>query len=234
MTDLRLSAIENRGYMKPEDLAETYPLLYHMANEGTWPSIRKYGLLTTRQLVELSRPALGVADAILKRRRPSSVELMLAGQAFQVRDQAPLRLNFLESCLQDMTVQEWLDVLNGRVFFWLTAEKLGQLLAARRYRNRSHDVLVVSTKSLLSEYGDAVRLSPVNSGATLYPNASARGPETFRTIGNYDFTAWRKRRGLGGAIVELAVVDGVPNISNHVVRVERRHQAQVLEVLFQR
>lgn len=168
--------------MKSEDLIKTYPLLYHMAEEGTWPSIQKYGLLTTRQLVELSRPAPDVVEAILNRRRPRSIELTMEGQTFQVRDQAPLRLNFLESCLQGMTVQEWLDVLNGRVFFWLTAGKLAQLLAAQRYRGRAHDVLVVNTKSLLDEYVDNVRLSPVNSGATLYPNASARGPKTFQTV----------------------------------------------------
>ncbi len=43
----------------------------------------------------------------------------------------------------------------------------------------------------------------------------------------------RRSRGIRGAIAELAVVDGVPDILDHAVRVERRQQDQVLDVLYQ-
>jgi hypothetical protein len=130
-----------------------------------------------------------------------------------------------------MTMGEWLDVLNNRVFFWLHHEKLGQLLRARRYRNEVHDVLVVDTASLVAMHRQRVRLSSINSGATLYPNAPKRGAETFLSIENYPYAEIRSRRVVREAIIELAVIDGVPDIMRHVVRVERRRQDDVIAVL---
>jgi hypothetical protein len=35
------------------ELIDYYPRPYHMAADGSWPSIRAYGLLSTASLVEL-------------------------------------------------------------------------------------------------------------------------------------------------------------------------------------
>jgi hypothetical protein len=149
-----------------------------------------------------------------------------------IRDQAPLREQFLQNSLVDMTMRQWLDVLNSRVFFWLHERKLLKLLNALRYRTQAHDVLTIDTAKLVHAYGQVVRLSAVNSGATLYPNASPRGRETFVAIEDYPFAARRKRHSLDEAIVELAVVDGVPDIKNYVLRAERRRRDQTEEVLY--
>lgn len=86
-----------------------------------------------------------------------------------------------------MSVSDWLDTLNNRVFFWLHPAKLDRLLRAPRYRASDQDVLVVDTRSLLDTHGANVRLSPINSGATLYPNATPRGSDTFTTIEAYPY-----------------------------------------------
>ncbi len=206
-----------------------------MAHEGSWSAIEQRGLLTTRQLVDAAAPSVEIREAALGQRRARSIILQDATYGkVSIRDQAPLRPQFLGSCLSDMSEQEWLDVLNGRVFFWLSSEKLNQLLNARLYRDRAHDVLTLDTASLLLVHGDNVRLSPINSGATLYPNAPKRGSETFLPVEDYPYDAWRKRRGRSAAaVVELAVVGGVPDVVQHTVRVERRRGNELLEVLWE-
>lgn len=220
--------------MTIDELVEKYPLLYHMAWEGTWPLIRDQGLLTTRQLVDMCDPEPDLRDAVLTQRRPSTITLVHPTHGHvAIRDQAPLREQFLLQSLTDMSMGEWLNVLNNRVFFWLHPDKLSILLGALRYRKHVHNVLIVDTASLLCAHGDRVRLSAVNSGATLYPNASPRGSGTFVRVQDYPW-AERRRRPLVNAITELAVIDGVPDVADHVVRVERRRQNDLLEVLYNR
>ncbi|MDQ2880381.1 MAG: hypothetical protein M3Y48_03745 [Actinomycetota bacterium] len=221
--------------MTPEQLAELYPRLFHMANVGSWPAIQSEGLLSTRQLVDACNPAEAVRDAILRRRRPRSITLTHPRQGpVVVRDQGPLREDNLHACLSGMTVQEWLDMLNDRVFFWLHPDKLSTLLRARLYRNHEHDVLTVDTRSLLATHATNIRLSPMNSGATIFPNASQRGPDTFLRIEDYPYQERRRQRSTKDAVVELAVLDGVPDIVDHVLRVERRRGVDVLAVLHNR
>lgn len=156
--------------MYRDELVEHYPRLFHMACAGSWPTIRSHGLWTTEQIVSTSQGAFD--EETLLARRPHSVtaEHPVLG-AVTIRDQAPLRLQFLQECLTDMTLAQWLTMLNDRVFFWLHPDKLNKLLGARRYRNFEQDVLVIDTASLLDAHAENVRLSPINSGATLYPNA---------------------------------------------------------------
>ena len=138
-----------------------------------------------------------------------------------IRDQAPLRLQILEGCLTDMSVRECLSILNDRVFFWLHPAKLDRLLGARRYRAFEQDVLVIDTRSLLNAHAASVRLSPINSGATLYPKATPRGSETFTTIEDYPYAERRRRKTVSDAVTELAVINGVHDARDHVICVER-------------
>jgi hypothetical protein len=107
-------------------------------------------------------------------------------------------------------------------------------LAACRYRNQIHDVLTVDTGSLVRAHAGRIRLSPINSGATLYPNAPARGTQTFLPIEDYPWREHHRRKTISRAVTELAVIDGVPDIVDHIVRVERRRRTEVLAVLLDR
>jgi hypothetical protein len=69
----------------------------------------------------------------------------------------------------------WLGTLSERVFSWLHPQRLTQLLDARRNRGRPHDVLTVDTASLVGRYHDRIRLSAINSGATLFPGHPRAG-----------------------------------------------------------
>ena len=207
--------------MNREELIDLHPQLFHMAEAGSWPAIQKFGLLPTESIVRSSNLDDVLQSSLLNERRPESVQFDHPDLgAVVIRDQGPLNLTLLRPKLIDVTVEEWLHTLNNRVFFWLHPMKLEKLLTARRYRNSEQDVLTVDTRSLLNAVGDQVRLSPINSGASLY-NPTPRGTQTFTTIEEYDYSARRKARGRVDAIIELAVIGGVPDISDHVTVVRR-------------
>ena len=106
-------------------------------------------------------------------------------------------------CLHGMKPDEWYRLLNSKVFFWLTEERLERLLRARAYRSSGHTILVLDSKSLIDDLTSSVTLSPLNSGATIY-KPQPRGEFTFRTIEDFDFELWKKR-GRKKAIAELAI-----------------------------
>jgi len=214
--------------MKPEEIAANYPRLFHMANGGSWPSIRRHGLLSTRSLVDLYEVGGKRREEILGIRRRESLKLEHPEfDTAVVRDQLPLREKALEKCLTDMTLQEWLETLNSRVFFWLDEPHLESLLGAKAYREDAHDVITVDTAALVERDSTRIRLSPINSGSTLY-NPRPRGSKTFMLIEEYPFEERRRARGKD-AIVELAVEGGIEQVEQVAVRAERRRCGGVIE-----
>jgi hypothetical protein len=216
--------------VRSEELIACYPRLYHMAQDGSWPLIKRLGLLSTEALLDAFRVEDPCRGAIIGEHRPSSVAIRSAlyGEA-AVRDQIPMRDAILARVLEGgMTPADWYRLLNSFVFFWPTEARLLTLLSARAYRGRVHTVLVVDTARLLDHHGGRVRLSPINSGNTLF-DARPRGRATFHTIDDYPFTEMRRRRGPASAIAEIAVGGGVSPIEPVLVAVTRRQQAEVLE-----
>lgn len=195
--------------MDVEELIRTYPRLFHMAEAGAWPSIQKHGLLSTSHIVETSDLPASEQVELLTRRRATSTAIghQLFGPVV-IRDQAPLREDNLAKSLTDMTISEWLHTLNDRVFFWLHPDRLHRLLGARLYRKREHDVLTIDTRSLVEAHLERIRLSPINSGATIFPSRVTRGSTTFLPIDQYPFAERRKGRTIVTAVTELAVIGG--------------------------
>jgi hypothetical protein len=218
-----------------DDLIGTYPLLFHMAEAGSWDSIRMNGLRSTSALLDLFEIEGDERRTLERQRRPVSRTIYhpVHGEAV-IRDQKPLIVSRLENgVLTDMTVEEWCITLNERVFFWTTEERLLRLLRGFMYRGQEHDVLVVDTASLVAAYGARITLAPYNTGATVQ-TAPPRGSNTFQRIDDYDFDGWRRRRSRREAVVELAVDYAVPDIEDFVVRVERRREAVLIDVLYER
>lgn len=218
--------------MTPDELIANYPALHHMAEPDSWPGIRQLGLLTTAQLVDACNPDSGTRTAILNQRRPRSYKLThpVVGTV-TVRDQKPLQLHNLQ--LTDVTVEAFLELLNNRVFMWASSERLTRLLGARPYRNSVHDVLVLDTAGMVGAYSDSIRLTGINTGATIFPTAPPRGAESFMTIADFPFTERRRGRRLEDTVVELCVIGGVDNVEDFVIRVERRKGANVIETIYE-
>ncbi|HVG48796.1 MAG TPA: hypothetical protein VM899_11755 [Rubellimicrobium sp.] len=198
------------------ELLAGHPVLYHMAEAGSWPSIRERGLLSTSALLDLFGVGVAERHAIEAERRPLSVAL---APGAVIRDNGPLNEANLARCLDDgLRPEDWYRLLNGRVFFWLSRERLLRLLGARLYRGKEHEVLEVEARPLVEACRDRIELSPINSGATgRFP--VRRGLRTFRRIPDYDYASRRARR--LEPVVELAVLGGVPDIARFTRRVVR-------------
>jgi hypothetical protein len=224
----------NEVGISPEELAQRFPKLYHMAEAGTWESIRKHGLLSTSGLLDLFEIDGTERVRIGSERRPESIIISHSkyGTAI-IRDQKPLRESALLSCLTDMTPRQWYEALNRRVFFWLTRERLLTLLNARAYRGKTHCVLTIDTAELVARHYDRISLSPINSGSTIY-TPQPRGGNTFLAPSAYPFKSRYKLRGAKNAIAELAVDYAVFDIAELVIRVDHMSGGRVLKKLYER
>lgn len=212
--------------MDPERLAGRYPMLYHMAEDGSWESIRRIGLLSTSALLDRFEVEGERRYAIESTRRPEIVTLEHPelGTAL-VRDNKPMQEKALERCLHGMTSCEWYEYLNRRVFFWVERKRLLRLLGARAYRDRTHLVLEVDAAAMVQRHAARVTLSPINSGATFAMNPAWRGPDTFRRIADHSEDR---------PVVELAVDYAVPDIVDLTTSVSRWQGAQMLEEVWRR
>lgn len=209
--------------MDTASFAQRYPTLFHMASEDSWPMIRRHGLLSTRAVVELYDPDPSVKAAILGGVRRSSFVLDDPGLGrIVVRDQLPLK--FLNECLHDgVTPQQFLDALNGRVYFWVSEQRVERLLGARVYRTKRHLILHIDTAALLKAHRRAVELAAYNTGSAHVPGVPKRGPDVFVPFDDYPFDYWRRKRGRSGeAVVELTVPGAVPDVVSFVRRAEFR------------
>ena len=208
--------------MTDEELAQlvqSSPVLFHMAERGSWESIRKHGLLSTSALLDLFGVSGSDRECIESCHRPESVTVEREGVGSAViRDQKPMDDRGLERCLRDgLTPRNWYEILNARVFFWLSRSRLMRLLKARAYRDAEHDVLKIDTASLVDAYREQITLAGINTGATK-PIPAPRGKETIVGIAEYDY-AGRILTHPREPVVELAVESGVPDIADFTQRV---------------
>ena len=215
------------------ELMAECPTLYHMAERGSWPSIRNLGLLSTTALLDRYGVAGAGRVAIEGQRRPTSIPLERSGLGRAVvRDQLPLDHKGLTRCLEDgLSPEEWYRILNAKVFFWVTWDRLLRLLNAGTYRLQEHDVLILDAKPLIEAYEKKIWLCPINSGSTK-PFPHPRGEKTFQRIADYPYAEWKGKRRRGERVVELAVDYAVPDVTKFVTRVVRMRASVELSILF--
>jgi hypothetical protein len=210
--------------MTLEQLAELYPHIYHMAEADSWPSIRQHGLLSSNEIARRSGAQGHEVHRLRRGHRATKVSVDVPGMGSVVlRDQIPMEPARIQRALPEgVSAADWYELINERVFFWVAEERLHRLLNGRQYGHLEHDVLTVSTASLLAAHADNVRLCHMNSGNT-FPAMTKRGPDIFKPIAAYAMnTRGRPKK----PVVELTVLGGVPDIARHVVQV-RRMKGQV-------
>jgi hypothetical protein len=215
-----------------DELAKIYPCLYHMAEPGSWPSICQLGLLSTRALLDQLGVTVKERTKIESTHRPESMSIYHAkfGRV-TFRDQAPMNERILRRKLDGMEPREWYEFLNGMVFFWATEQRVMELSKAKLYRDRTHCVLTVNTRELLKRYEDRVRLSPINSGSTIY-NAKRRGRDTFLPLNKYPFAERKALRGRANAVAELTVQYAVPDIRDFTIEVRDIRAGNVEKIVY--
>jgi hypothetical protein len=190
-----------------------------MAEFGSWPSMRDRGLLSTTAILDLYGVKGEERRQIEEVRRAASVTLKHPTlPPIVIRDQLPITDSALEKCLQDgLTPRDWYLLLNGKVFFWPSKERLTRFVRATAYRNKKHDILEIDSRALVRDYRVKITLSPINSGSTLF-KPQPRGSQTFSRLADYPYAARRS----GNRLAELAIDHSVPNISEYVTDVSPR------------
>lgn len=194
-----------------------YPELYHMAEDGSWPSIEKYGLLSTSAMLDKWEYTGPEREAIECKHRPEKICIYHKeyGKAV-IRDQKAIRPQLLKKCLPpNITVEDWCKFINKRVFFWASWTGLKMFLSANEYIHKPNLVITVGTKQLLQQYASEITLSSINSGSTFAKRGKTdpepRSFNTFQRIPEYT-CPW---------INELAVDYSIPDIVACTVRVDR-------------
>jgi hypothetical protein len=202
-----------------DELAATYPRLFHITSEGSWRFIEKHGLLSTEALLDLFEIVGAERHRILRSRRPECITISHPehGRAI-IRDQKPLIESRLRAVLEDgLSAEDWYALLNRKTFFWVSSDRVETLRNARAYQDLRQTLLEVDTAKLLERHSATVHLCPMNSGATR-PMAFPRGKRTFLPLAEYPFNERRRKRGRKHAVVELTVEYAVEDIRDLTIR----------------
>jgi hypothetical protein len=189
-----------------------------MAHASAWPSIERYGILSTSALLDLFEIGGAQRNQLEACRRSRSEEITHPerGRAL-LRDQIPLNESKLATALQDgLTPRDWYLTLNRKVFFWGPVSRLAILRQAREYESHRQTIVVIDTERLVARHADRILLSHMNSGAT-QPMAFPRGLRTFLPIDLYPLAERRKKYGEKGAVAEITVDYSVPDVRDIVV-----------------
>jgi hypothetical protein len=197
-------------------LIKRRPYVYHLtANENIANIYGEKRIYSTRHIVEMSGLSDEEQEEFLTSKRIGHKILTWGDQEISIRDQDPINLNLLPRCLIDgVSVGEFINILNQRVFFWPTIPRLFRHYS--RYEPENPIIIRVRTKDIL-DLNVGIDLSSINSGATrCHPsyggNPPPRGNETFVPIDD-----WAENI---GSIAEVTILDSciLPDnfqVSNH-------------------
>jgi hypothetical protein len=211
-----------------------YPRLFHMAEAGTWKSIRSHGLLSTSAILDLYGISGEKRASIESCFRPECIEITHPKHGkIVIRDNKPLPESKLRRCLTDMSPEEWYGALNARVFFWPTEERVLGLMCARNYRDRPHTIITVDTAELLRAHADDITLSRINSGAAVF-QFTKRGRDTFRTVKEWPGETGARNGTLKCKVAEVAVSYAVPDIQSVATEVREMKAGTLIETIWRR
>jgi hypothetical protein len=202
----------------PEEFSEKHPHLFHITRKQVLPSILKHGLLPASGLLRLCDLPEADCVAIETTRRAQSLEIHHEQHGTIVlTDNKPLSTTALAKCLDDgLLPEDWMKLLNGRVFFWADQDNLEGHLKACRSDGVERVVLVIDslefTRALLSR----VELAAINTGSTIRSPAR-RGLDTFTPMARYGYRDWQKLRGHRDRLKEVCVVGAIPDMKKYIV-----------------
>lgn len=219
--------------MRIDELLRLCPQLFHMAENGSWPNIMKYGLLSTSALLDLYHKQGTEREVIECQWRSQKRPIHCNGLVDAViRDQIPMPPEKLATCLiGGLTASDWYKIINRKIFFWTTLRSLQMFLSANEYKNKPQEVITVSTDIVIERHASRVTLSSINSGSTYFvPSKRSdpwkRGPQTFKQISDYT-ARW---------VTEFVVEEGLTDITEMTVSVDRwiAHRKNYEEPQFQK
>jgi hypothetical protein len=198
--------------MDVEELIARHTRVFHTLSATAWPSVQRHGLLSTQRLIDLFGLDTAQRDRLLSAPRKQSTVLRAPGlPPAVIRDQKPMKF-IAEKIDPRSSLAEYLAAINSRVFFWASPERLDRLRQAKEYRTEDQVVLHVDTRTLVERHGPRIELCRLNSGTVTQKNHPMRGHRSWLPITEYPYDQYHRRHGRDGALVEVTVLDAVPDI----------------------
>jgi hypothetical protein len=151
--------------MEIEKFKQNRDFLYHLTDRRNWEIIKKDRILLSANII-VNKSDLSVEQkhSILDNRRSEHTKVSINNLDYFIRDQNPISLTNLKKCLTaGWTVSDFLNLLNGRVFFWPTIKRLNSHYS--RYKNENPLIIKVETSSMI-EVNNHAEFCRLNSGAT--------------------------------------------------------------------
>lgn len=171
---------------------------------GAAEGVRRHGLLPAADLARRAGHALP-----LPRRARAQALALPDGTRAILTDNSPLSLTKLAGVLDDgLTPEDWLAMLNARVFLWPDPKLAQGNLSTRRRLGYDSEWHVYDTVKLLAPVWDRAEIAPINSGATLR-KPTRRGHATFAPLAGLDYQSWRRARRDAGRVQSLDSVKEV-------------------------
>jgi len=177
--------------MFPQSFTSRNPFLYHLTAQGNIKQILcERTLLSTSSIASEVFQSLEERRTFVRDRRPTHVILCTPNRRYTIRDQRPVSMKVLaRSLTPGWTAGDFIKLLNGRVFFWPTIERLKRHYD--RYASESPVIIRVESEELL-DLNPHVELACLNTGATrCHPkyggNAPTRGAGTFQPPNQIQF-----------------------------------------------
>lgn len=200
--------------MTLEYFVKKYPRLYRAAEVSARAGILRYGLLPAAEAAR--RAGVKLPDGPRKAQLP--IELP-DGTQVNLTDNIPLNYKNLQSCLDDdLSPEEWVTMLNERVFFWPFRE-LGEANFQQRLNlGYESEWQVYDSRALLEPVWDRAEIAPINTGYAKRKPAR-RGKSTFARLKDLDFEDWRRARGMAqlDKIKEVTVAGSIPHAGKALI-----------------
>ena len=165
-----------------------FPTLYHLTFAANLEGLRTHGLHSTASLAELHQllPAER-QGTVLERRRAIQTFTSTQGSA-TLRDQHTATEALMKSCLVQVSIPDWLALLNAKVFFFLELERMQRM--KQSYADYPQLLLRTDSRALLERYAEHVSLSRINTGSFIR-RPTPRGRNSFIPLADY---AFKKKR----------------------------------------
>jgi hypothetical protein len=203
--------------------------VYHVVEASNWASVQRRGLLSTLELLNLAGLS---AEARKQISRTQRLRFTILSDDVAIRDQVPMPAKALRRCLVGMTPADWYALLNRKVFFWCSRDRLDRQLCA--CGDRPQVILTLETQRLVARHAQFVALTPFNTGNARRKPA-IRGQATFVPLATWLKSAWRSEaKSLGvserpssHAPVELTVEGTVRDVAEFVTEIEYVPVAQL-------
>lgn len=135
--------------MDIEQFKEKRTYLYHLTDtRNIVEIIRQRKLFSTRHLVYNSNLSVSDQMNFLRSKRVGHKKLVIDGVEVFIRDQDPISLKSLAKATLELdSPQDFLEILNERVFFWPTIKDLS--IHFERYKDEKPTILRFATNDII-------------------------------------------------------------------------------------